>query len=141
MATNKLELGGEKFIEGVKKKIHSVNQFVGETFIVSARNSVTRTIYERKPDRKPWELTGNLRNSIGYATKTNSRVTGSYGGGVGGKEGKDLAESGINEDSLVLVAGMNYAQAVESRGYDVISNSANAAKKQHAMLIKKALKV
>ena len=141
MAVDKVKDGLDKFLKGVHHKVFQVNQYVGETFINNAKASVTKTIYERIPDRPPWALTGNLRNSIGYAAKNEGSIVGKYGDGIGGGEGKKLAETGINEDSLVLVAGMNYAQAVESRGYDVISNSANLAKTQHTMLIKKALKV
>lgn len=141
MAVDKVKDGLDKFLKNVHHKIFRVNQYVGETFINNARASVTKTIYERIPDRKPWELTGNLRNSIGYAASSEGNVSGKHGEGIGGVEAKKLAEDGINDDSLVLVAGMNYAQAVESRGYDVISNSANIAKAQHSMLIKKALKV
>ena len=93
---------------------------VGETFVNTARQKHEYT-----------DRTGNLTSSIGYilildGKIVNQNFSGSKPEGV--NAAKKFAEQITNEYSkgLVLVgfAGMNYAAAVESKNYDVISGSA-----------------
>jgi hypothetical protein len=112
-------------------------QFVGEKFIVEARS--TNTYKDR---------TGNLRNSIGYIILKNgeqlfdnftrsasieavnpktgkTKITkGSTDGVTTGH--RIAAEIGKRYPSgfvLIVVAGMDYAAAVESKGFDVLTGS------------------
>jgi hypothetical protein len=93
---------------------------VGEEFVNQARRSGEYT-----------DRTGNLRSSIGYILINDGKIIHQYITGKTSK-GKQTAISFINEiksvynKGLVLVgfAGMQYAAAVESKGYDVITGSA-----------------
>jgi hypothetical protein len=82
----------------------------GEQFLSDCRN-----------ERTYQDQTGNLRASLGYFVfKGNTLLVG---------DGDETARSVLNEipkDAgvyyLIGVAGMNYAAAVEAKGYNVISN-------------------
>jgi hypothetical protein len=104
-------------------------QFVGEDFVVNARSINTYM-----------DQTNNLRSSIGYVVSYNGNIlsqnfevsgkgTGSGEKGVqeAQKLAKDIADNYPTGFVLVCVAGMDYAAAVESRGYDVITNSSITA--------------
>lgn len=104
-------------------------QYVGETFIVNARNTNT---YQ--------DQTGNLRSSIGYLVSYNGSILGrnfeaAGRGSTSGAEGvskaqqlaQDIADNYPQGFVLVCVAGMDYAAAVESKGFDVITNSSTTA--------------
>jgi hypothetical protein len=132
MAIRDIERNMNDFLNRVNSQISEVNERVGESFVSNARQTNT---YK--------DQTANLRNSIGYIIVTDKqKLKESFGGGEGGTEGKEaagkLAQS-ISDDGLILVAGMSYAAAVESKGFDVISNSVNKAREQHQKLMKPAL--
>ena len=104
--------------------------FIGEDFIVNARGNNT---YK--------DQTGNLRSSIGYAIFYNGeQIADAFPGtdknGLTHDEGKtkaialaqNIADRFPNGFVLVCVAGMHYAAAVESKGFDVITNSSIIAK-------------
>lgn len=79
------------------------------------------------------DQTGNLRSSIGYAVLDNGKILSEKGftqvmeGAEGVKSGKEFLNELISKNSsgivLIVVAGMEYAAAVEARSYDVISGS------------------
>lgn len=117
----------EIFQEKADLAIYEKLQEAGEYFVKLGRESKT---YQ--------DQTGNLRSSIGYVIVKDGTVL--YKNFV--KSGKPKAESkepitgdqvaerlairiasGIKGFVLIGVAGMNYAAAVESKGYDVISGS------------------
>lgn len=80
------------------------------------------------------DQTGNLRSSVGYVIVNNGAITAEdfeqvkYGN-KGTQEARqlcaDLAREYATGYVLIGVAGMNYAAAVEAKGYDVISLSAD----------------
>ena len=100
------------------------------------------------------DQTGNLRNSVGYiitrngvVVKDNFKKTAltitankkgvegfSKGSGDGVTIGRDLAVEKAAKYpkgfALIVVAGMNYADAVELKGYDVLSSAEQYAKKE-----------
>ena len=118
-------------------------QYLGEECVNIARNLDT---YK--------DQTGNLRNSVGYVIARNGkvvlnnfqrsakvvktsksgrqRVTSGSGDGV--KIGESLALDLISGHGrgyvLIVVAGMDYAEAVEMRGNDVLSSAEQYAKKE-----------
>lgn len=114
----------DNFVDNdVDQKILEAFQYVGESFIRSAR--LNRTFDDQ---------TGNLQSSIGYVIAKDGKVLKETITGVGdgqkpeGKEeGQRLAQAVIRENSngwvLVGVAGMEYGIYVEARGKDVISGS------------------
>jgi hypothetical protein len=103
---------------------------VGETFVNNARNNGSYT-----------DRTGNLRSSVGYVILFNGLQLFDGGfvevlptGETGVRKGLDfIAEVAAKYPAglvLVCVAGMHYAAAVESKGYEVITASAIMAKEE-----------
>lgn len=93
------------------------------------------------PERGFHDQTGNLRSSIGYVVvKDGKPVNVSFGAVKGGhtgvNEGQRLAlQIGSKQTegyALVVVAGMNYAVYVESKGRDVLTSAEKYAEKQIA---------
>ena len=146
----------DKFMDEMGGKLLKVKQMAGEKFRIDAHDTLGRTIYGRqvydadgKPrSRRPWELTGNLISSVGYTVVQGGRVmTSDYkvvlSGGEGKKEGEAHARqiAAGQDDAIIANAGMDYAAAVEAKGYDVISGSAERLKQTYERLIKEMLKV
>lgn len=106
-------------------------QYIGETFVNNARNNNTYL-----------DQTGNLRSSIGYIILKNGKVIfenyKESNRGTDKKRGVSIAKKLTAELKselgkgyvLIVVAGMDYAAAVESRGKDVLTASSIIAKKQ-----------
>lgn len=76
------------------------------------------------------DVTGNLRSSIGFIIVDHGQVVKENSEGkaeLGKKEAKkfmrELAAGYNNGIALIVVAGMGYAAAVESKGKDVITGS------------------
>jgi len=88
------------------------------------------------------DQTGNLRSSIGFELYVNGSLyiddfaqnpgSGSTDGSEGMAKGKALATEigGLGNFSLVIVAGMEYAEEVEARNKDVISSAYLYAEKE-----------
>lgn len=98
---------------------------IGEQFVRNAREQANFT-----------DRTGNLRSSIGYVIlKDGDQLYDNFRSVSGGPDGVAKAQEVIEEAKrnfptgyvLIGVAGMDYAAAVESKGYDVITNSAGIA--------------
>ena len=115
----------QKFANERERLLIEKLAFIGENAINQARD------YGSYKDQ-----TGNLRSSIGYVILRDGRDVNSkvYEAGQGsdrktgvatGKEFIEWAEKEFKDESLVLVifASMEYAAAVESKGYDVISSA------------------
>ena len=92
------------------------------------------------PERGFHDQTGNLRSSIGYVVlvdgkPVNVAFAAVKGGHAGVNEGQRLAlQVGSKTEgyALVVVAGMNYAVHVESKGRDVLTSAEKYAEKQIA---------
>lgn len=91
----------------------------GEQFIANARNNGTYN-----------DITGNLRSSLGYVVLHNGRqINSSFPGdkAPGRAQAKRIAEEAAAKYGrgfvLIVVAGMDYAAAVESKGKDVLTGS------------------
>lgn len=108
-------------------------QRIGEEFVTNARDNANFK-----------DQTGNLRSSIGYVIlKDGKQISANFqrfpkANGVkktAGKSGVQAAKDIINEAKanfstglvLIGVAGMEYAAAVESKGFDVITASSTLA--------------
>ena len=87
------------------------------------------------------DRTGNLRSSIGYCIVENGNIitksgfekvlsTASQGKGSGEKSLSDLISEYSKGLVLIVVAGMNYAAAVEAKGYNVLDSARTDGKKQ-----------
>ncbi|MCK4295180.1 MAG: hypothetical protein KAX28_00815 [Candidatus Marinimicrobia bacterium] len=119
------------WVVSIEQRIIWTLAMVGEKFVNDARNTQT---YQ--------DQTGNLRSSIGYIIAKDGVIIQENieGKAEGRAHAKEVAREVLRENSkgfiLIVVAGMEYAAAVESKGYDVITGSIPAAK----ALLKKKIK-
>jgi len=114
-----------EFIQSVlAKRIFEMLSYTGEQFVAVARQLAD---FE--------DQTGNLRASIGYVIVKDGKVVkydfnsskvGTEGAQIGLKHAKKLASEFSQGWVLIGVAGMDYAAAVESKGFEVISTSSVA---------------
>ena len=97
-------------------------QRIGEQFVADARNNGNYT-----------DQTGNLRSSIGYVILLNgNQLSENFEGNSKGVQFAKRTVANIKGKYsrgyvLIGVAGMDYAAAVESKGFHVITGSANVA--------------
>ena len=112
-----------RFTVSIEQRIIWTLAMVGENFVNDAR-----TIRTYK------DQTGNLRSSIGYIIARDGNIIQENieGKAEGRARAKEIANEILRENNkgfvLIVVAGMEYAAAVESKGYDVITGSVPAAK-------------
>jgi len=112
----------DKFVSDKMLKVYRTLMYIGEEFVNNAR-------LKDKSMGGFGDITGNLRSSIGYAILHDGIIK--KVNLIGKAEGKDRAKELIAELSkkynkgfvLIGFAGMEYAAAVESKGYDVITGS------------------
>jgi hypothetical protein len=116
----------ESKIGVIQQAVLSRLQRIGETFVTNARLNGT---YK--------DRTGNLRSSVGYVIlKNGEQVFENFEGKT--SVGKQTAKAAADEIAsqyptgyvLIGVAGMEYAAAVESRGYEVITSSSITAREE-----------
>ena len=121
----------DRFVVSIEQRIIWTLAMVGESFVNDARNIKT---YQ--------DQTGNLRSSIGYIIAKDGVIIQENveGKAEGVAQARKIAREVLRDNSkgfiLIVVAGMEYAAAVESKGYDVITGSIPAAK----ALLKKKIK-
>jgi len=115
-----------KFSADVKKQTDKLDQKIinafiydAEQFIINARGQMQDHAMGTYKDQ-----TTNLRNSIGYFIFHNGELVHEKNEIVANKP---LIEGLIKPTGfqLILIAGMNYASWVESKGYNVISYQAD----------------
>lgn len=124
--TTPLHMIGDKInasVEAKQKVIVNTLCYVGEQCIIEARDSGNYT-----------DQTGNLRSSIGYAVVWDGKVVQRdcidkvKQGDKGVSEGDDYLSKRIKKARkkgivLIVTAGMNYAEYVEAKGYNVLSSA------------------
>lgn len=113
-------------LDRIETAIISRLTFIGETFLNNARAAGTYN-----------DVTGNLRSSIGYVILKNGKTVagsafdivknGNDGQAKGKKYLKELIAQFNNGYVLIVIAGMDYAAAVESKGKDVLTASSKIA--------------
>lgn len=121
----------QKRVQGLENAVLMALHRAGTEFVAAARSVDT---YK--------DQTANLRSSIGYIIlKNGQQVEGHFPGdkAEGVSAGRKIADEVGQKYSkgyvLIGVAGMDYAAAVESKGYDVITGSTPQAE----ALLKKAM--
>lgn len=120
-----------KMLRAAAEKLHLLIitnlSYIGEQFVINARNNAEFT-----------DRTGNLRGSIGFGVFKDGKpiqmsdFSEVNKGAEGPLIGKALLESLALQYNtgywLICVAGMEYAAAVEAKGFDVIYTSSEIAK-------------
>ena len=113
----------DRFKVNIEQRIIWTLAMAGEKFVNDARSTQT---YQNQ--------TGNLRSSIGYIIARDGDIIQENieGKAEGRAQAKKTADEVLRENKkgfvLICVAGMEYACAVESKGYDVITGSIPATK-------------
>lgn len=104
--------------------LKAFGQKVMENMIDAMDEAGTNAVDRIRGTRTFGDVTERLINSIGYGVVVNGEVirSGGFGGGEGGRKGKDFLSSIASTVSfgLVIVAGMEYALYVERKGYVVL---------------------
>lgn len=128
--------------EEIKKDFQRRVRAVETAIILNLQYLGELCINEAKLSGDYTDQTGNLRSSVGYIVVSSGVVVyqGGFGGnfGSGGAEGESdgrnyaysIASKYRRGYALIVVAGMNYAAAVESRGRNVLSTSKLYAEKE-----------
>lgn len=112
-----------RFTVSIGQRIIWTLAMIGKKFVNDARNTDT---YK--------DQTGNLRSSIGYIIARDGDIIqeNMEGTAEGQFQARKTADEVLRENRkgfvLIGFAGMEYAAAVESKGYDVITGSVPAAK-------------
>lgn len=120
-----------KELEKMDQFVFNELLFIGLEFVRNARINADFT-----------DRTGNLRSSIGFLILKNGKVlkedfeesSNGTEKGPGKAKGREFALEAVEGVTqgfvLIVVAGMQYAAAVEAKGYDVLTSSAFAAEDQ-----------
>ena len=118
----------DRWFISIEQRIIWTLAMVGEAFAKAAR--------EKTPAEGSFtDQTGDLRSSIGYVVARDGNILiGKFDGKTaeGKAQGQKIADEVLRKNPrgfiLIVVAGMEYAAAVESKGKDVITGSIPAAK-------------
>lgn len=124
----------KRFRDKAQRKTVESLAYIGEEFVNRARL--------KTPDQGSYrDRTGNLRSSIGYLVAIDGEIQiqktegdKPEGLSAGDQLAEELAEEHNGGIVLIVYAGMNYAAAVESRNYDVITGSAPAKSELESLL-------
>ena len=126
----------DKRIQNAARSLHKVMQFVGESSLKYARENGSFQ-----------DRTGNLRSSEGYSVVEDGKLVnesnserffdGSEGVSAGKSFRTELAAKYGKGITLIVAAGMDYAEEVESKGYDVLTGSELRAKEMVPRLLRR----
>lgn len=133
MVSNTLDKSIVNFMQKIESMILNSLHYMGEQCLSEARSNYEYT-----------DRTGNLTASMGYViTKDGIPITvegfvnNASGGGTKGKDlAAKLASDVGGKYALIVVAGMNYAYYVESRGYNVLTSAEQLAEMELPRLLK-----
>ena len=117
---NALEKAINKDLIEIERKLLQIMQYCGEQFVSDARNAlhISSSLFP-KGDYK--DRTANLRSSIGYFVMRDNEVVKEGSSNIQAREA--LASIPPKRGyRLIGVAGMDYASALESKGYNVITS-------------------
>ena len=125
-----------------------LNEELVRSFAALGEGAVKR-IRDKTKEESWTDRTGNLRSSIGYEVFNHNDKMVDYDfpkvleGSDGQKKGKalvdELSKNYQDGVTLLLVAGMEYAEYVERKGYDVLAKTSLEAESLAPKAIKKAI--
>lgn len=122
---NQLSYIGEEFVRDVRTKIQATPAYRASLRGITARPKVRITASTPRYG----DDTANLSASTGFGITKNGKLLklNFKGGGVGEEMGRmfilELSKKFPYGLALIVVSGMEYAAAVESLGYDVLTGS------------------
>jgi hypothetical protein len=111
-----------------------VNEWT-ETMLFACKEACTKMVARAKQTNTYQDQTGALRSSIGYVLYHNGMEVASNFESTGGEQGNEGAQKGLSYARsmaekygssgmvAVVVAGMDYALYMESKGQDVLTGS------------------
>jgi hypothetical protein len=117
-------------IKEAKERLRLFKQQADEA-VLRALDSTGQRLVEIALSTKQYQnRTGNLSASMGYGVYHNGNEysTGGFGGGEGESRGREALEQvraqyAHSKFALIVVAGMEYAAAVERKGYVVLDGA------------------
>lgn len=130
-----LRFVGERFVVAVRTKINADDSYRASMRAIPKVNGQLKVpITEATP--RYADRTANLTSSVGYLIMDQGKVLHSSFPGTG--TGRAMGEAAAAEVGkmhpsglvLIVVAGMQYAAAVESLGYDVLTGSSFVADRE-----------
>lgn len=126
----------EEMIDTRKKVLIDTFCYVGERCIIEAREGGNYL-----------DQTGNLRSSIGYAVILNGKIIQMGISDKGNSKGEEFLTERIKKAQkrgiqLIVTAGMNYAEYVEAKGYNVLTSAELKAEPMiHSLLTRLGFKL
>lgn len=133
--TQTLRFVGERFVVAVRTKINADESYRAAMRKIPKVNGQLKVpITEATPRYK--DVDGPLTSSVGYLIQDQGKLL--YSSFPGSGTGKAVGEAAAAEMArmhpsgmvLIVVAGMQYAAAVESLGYDVLTGSSFVADRE-----------
>lgn len=123
-----------KFSMGdIEKLIKEKKDRLDAALLLSLRRAGEIFVKNARENGSYRDRTGNLRSSVGYIIVKNGQIIEenfrssgkgkNAGPNVGRRVADDIAQQYRSGYALIGVAGMEYAAAVESRGFEVITSS------------------
>ncbi len=117
-------------LQDIQAQLKRTAEKAHEAILTALDKAGQRLVEQAKATKQYQDQTGNLTASIGYGVYSNGveQSTGGFGGGVGEERGREyLAEVApqyrASKYVLIVVAGMEYAVAVERRGRVVLDGA------------------
>lgn len=113
----------------IRKKV----QIIEDTLLDLIKQTAEQFISDARSTQTYQDRTRNLRGSIGYViVKDGEEIFGNFEGVAEGTSQAKLLTSEVKSEHprgyvLIVVAGMNYAVYVESKGFDVLTGSSQLA--------------
>ena len=125
----------------VRQRMNEVLQRIDAAIIQALKRLGELCVKEAREHGNYIDQTGNLRSSIGYVIVANGEIIESaFSSANKDQEGKgvntgkayaeDLSKNYSKGYALIVVAGMSYAAAVESKSRDVLTSAEMYAKEQ-----------
>jgi hypothetical protein len=134
--------------DAVRKKVAQASIRVDNAIVQTLRRLGEQCVRRARESGDYTDQTGNLRSSIGFIVVLNGSIiernfisASKDENGKGRATGEGLAEDLASKYSigyvLIVVAGMNYAAAVESKSKDVLTSAEKYAEKQLPKLLER----
>lgn len=134
--------------DAVRKKIANASIRIDNAIVQALKRLGEKCVAKARDSGDYTDQTGNLRSSIGYLIVLNGSVIernfisaskdeNGKGIATGAAFAEDLAQKYSKGYVLIVVAGMSYAAAVESKSRDVLTSAEKYAEKELPKLLRK----